>query len=197
MNIVTFIRHFWFFLSLVSVSTLMAAEPPVAFPDLPHFAPLWERSIFTTRDLPSPDAPAGPLFTDALSLAGVYEVDGQAVAVLVDRTTSQISEARLGTENESGIKIRKVTPGATMDKTRVQLQKGDVAGWVGFADVTENPAPSAQASPALETRPAVPVPQAPITPLLPPASAMGQASPGPSAGGRPAAPPSDVPLPPP
>lgn len=172
---------------LLICSGLWAAEPPVPFPELKHFSPLWERSIFTTRDLPSPDAPSGPIFTDSLSLAGVYEVDGQVVAVLVDRTNSQISEARIGSENENGIKIRKVTPGATMDKTRVQLQKGDIAGWVSFADIPANPAPAP--SPALETRSAVPVPQAPNSPLLPPPSGVSPPIP--------AARPTDVPLPPP
>lgn len=165
--------------SLNAQDSIVKLPPPVAFPELNHYAPLWEKSLFTTRDLPSPDAPAGPLFTDALSLVGVYEVDGQVVAVLVDRTTSLISEARLDAENENGIKIRKVAPGATMDKTRVQLQKGDQAGWVSFAE-TPPPAPTA---PALQTRPAV-VP-ALSSPLLPPVQ-------------NPATPPKgDVPLPPP
>lgn len=175
------------------------SDPPVPFPGLSQYSPLWERSLFTTRDLPSPDAPVGPVFTDSLSLAGVYEVDGQVVAVLVDRTTSQISEARMNTENEAGIKIRKVTPGATMDKTRVQLQKGDQAGWVAFAELAG--APAAPARPAgLQTRPLAPAqpPQAGglISPLLPPPPAV----PAPGQGGGatpPAAPPADVPLPPP
>lgn len=117
------------------------AGPPVEFPKLEHFKPLWERSIFTTKDLPSPDAPAGPNFADNLSLSGVYEIDGAVVAVLVDRVTSQIMEARIGSENEMGIKIRKVTPGETVDKTRIQLQKGDQAGWVSFAEA-EAPQPA-------------------------------------------------------
>ncbi len=143
----------------------LAEEPPVAFPDLAHYAPLWERSIFTTRDLPSPDAPSGPLFTDALSLAGMYEVNGEVVAVVVDRTTSQIMEARIGSENESGIKIRKVQPGASMDKARVQLQKGDQAGWISFAEAAA--APAETVAPAIPTRP-VPAGRPPVSsPLLP------------------------------
>lgn len=112
---------------------------PVPFPKLEHFAPLWERSIFTTKDLPSPDAPTGPNFADSLSLSGIYEIDGGVVAVLVDRTTSQVMEARIGSENEMGIKIRKVNPGESVDKTRIQLQKGDQAGWVSFADPDASP----------------------------------------------------------
>ncbi|MEN3943167.1 hypothetical protein WJU23_17850 [Prosthecobacter sp. SYSU 5D2] len=157
------------------------APPPVPFPDLTHYAPLWEKSLFTTRDLPSPDAPAGPIFTDSLSLTGIYELDGKTVAVLVDKATSLISEARFDEENEAGIKIRKVTPGASMDKTRVQLQKGDQAGWVSFGEVAPAPAPPAS---ALETRvppgAAGPPPGGVTSPLLPPP-----------------APPGDVPLPPP
>lgn len=110
------------------------AEPPVEFPKLERFEPLWKRSIFTTKDLPSPDAPTGPNFADNLSLSGIYEIDGAVVAVLVDRVTSQVMEARIGSENEMGIKIRQVTPGASVDKTRIQLQRGDQAGWVSFAD---------------------------------------------------------------
>ena len=87
---------------LIAMGGLGHAEekkaPPVEFPKLEHFKPLWERSIFTTKDLPSPDAPAGPNFADNLSLSGVYEIDGAVVAVLVDRVTSQIMEARIGSE---------------------------------------------------------------------------------------------------
>lgn len=119
---------------LLTVTAALAAEPPLAFPDLQHFDSLWERSIFTTRDAPLPEAPSGPVFTDSLSLAGIYEVDGQVVAVIVDRNTSLISEASIGSENEDGIKIRKVQSGPSIEKSRIQLQKGDQAGWVGFAD---------------------------------------------------------------
>ena len=114
-------------------------DTPVPFPKLEHFADLWERSVFTTKDLPSPDAPAGPNFADNLSLSGIYEIDGGVVAVLVDRTTSQVMEARIGSENELGIKIRAVKPGESVDKTRIQLQKGDQAGWVSFADPAAQP----------------------------------------------------------
>jgi len=181
---------------------------PVPFPKLQHFAPLWERSIFTTKDLPSPDAPTGPNFADNLSLSGIYEIDGGVVAVLVDRTTSQVMEARIGSENEMGIKIRAVKPGESVDKTRIQLQKGDQAGWISFADLS--------AAPPVEVRSAIPTQQSapnqgggmpqrrnmntppvqtglPPNPILPPPSA-----PVPGAAPRPAAPRiNDVPLPPP
>ena len=98
-------------LLLITATAAFATEPPVAFPDLQHFAPLWERSIFTTRDLPSPDAPIGPVFTDSLSLAGIYEVDGQVVAVIVvvvtavllirDEANSFISRRRNGPTSSS------------------------------------------------------------------------------------------------
>lgn len=189
---------------VLTATAALADEPPLAFPDLQHFDPLWERSIFTTRDLPSPDAPNVPVFTDSLSLAGIYEVDGQVVAVIVDRNTSLINEARIGSENEAGIKIRKVQPGASMDKSRIQLQKGDQAGWVGFADAvpTETVAPaivvqqqqaqqklarpaSAQPLvspllPALNQAPAMPPPNTSVSVPSPTAEALG-----------------DVPLPPP
>ena len=115
-------------------------DTPVPFPPLEQFSALWERSIFTTKDLPSPDAPTGPNFADNLSLSGIYEIDGGVVAVLVDRITSQVMEARIGSENEMGIKIRAVKPGESVDKTRIQLQKGDQAGWISFADASAPPA---------------------------------------------------------
>ncbi len=181
-------------------------ETPMPFPKLEHFAALWERSIFTTKDLPSPDAPAGPNFADNLSLSGIYEIDGGVVAVLVDRTTSQVMEARIGSENEMGIKIRKVTPGESVEKTRIQLQKGDQAGWVSFADpsaaqpaeviqraVIPTQAPSASATPPIppqrRTLNAAPAPvrsSLPAHPILPPPSTP-----------IPTAPVNDVPLPPP
>ncbi|GEP41183.1 hypothetical protein [Brevifollis gellanilyticus] len=156
-------------------STAFAAEPPpVAFPDVQHYAALWERSVFTTKDLPSPDAPTGPIFSDNLGLSGMYEVDGQVVAVLIDRTTSQYTEARIGSENEQGIKIRKVHPGATMDKTRVQLQKGDIAGWVTFGDPgAPPPTEQAPASAPQQVQAAQPAHAPAATPLLPPPAPSG------------------------
>jgi len=191
-------------LCLLGTAAHAADEAPVAFPDTQHYAALWERSVFTTKDLPSPDAPTGPIFSDNLGLSGMYEMDGQIVAVLIDRTTSQFMEARIGSENEQGIKIRKVHPGATMDKTRVQLQKGDIAGWVTFGDVAAAAAPSEQAPPPggnpQQVQPGQPVPPPPpaATPLLPaihavPAPTMSQAPAAP----QPAAMFNDVPLPPP
>ena len=183
-----------FFLALPALNA--GTPPPVPFPELKEYAPLWERSIFTTRDLPSPDAPSGPLFTDSLSLAGMYEVDGQQVAVIMDKTTSLVMEARLGLENEQGIKIRKIQPGASMDKTRVQLQKGDQAGWVSLE--TAAVAPAAPASPAgvLESRPATPVARPPVSsPLLPPLNG-GAPAPVPVPPTPPPAMQGDVPLPP-
>lgn len=154
------------------------AAQPVAFPKLDHFAPLWERSIFTTKDLPAPEAPGGSNFADNLSLSGVYEIDGAVVAVLVDRTTSQVMEARIGSENEMGIKIRQVTPGASVDRTRIQLQKGDQAGWVTFADplasqpaeVVQKAVIPTQKSVGGASQKPVPAPASslPLNPILPP-----------------------------
>ncbi|OYW78061.1 MAG: hypothetical protein B7Z37_00910 [Verrucomicrobia bacterium 12-59-8] len=181
-------------------------DTPVPFPKLEHFTPLWERSIFTTKDLPSPDAPTGPNFADNLSLSGIYEIDGGVVAVLVDRITSQVMEARIGSENEMGIKIRAVKPGETVDKTRIQLQKGDQAGWISFADLTgAQPAevvqraviPTQQSSApnqGMQQRRNMNVPPAqtglPPNPILPPPST-------PIPGGAPKPKINDVPLPPP
>ncbi len=165
-----FVRGLTCVTALTVGSGAFATEPPpVTFPDVQHYASLWERSVFTTKDLPSPDAPSGPIFSDNLGLSGMYEVDGQVVAVLIDRTTSQYSEARIGSENEQGIKIRKVHPGATMDKTRVQLQKGDIAGWVTFGDPGAPPPTEQAPAPAPQQVQAAQPAHAPAaTPLLPP-----------------------------
>jgi hypothetical protein len=157
-----------------------------------EISPLWKRSIFTTKDLPSPDAPTGPNFADNLSLSGIYEIDGAVVAVLVDRVTSQVMEARIGSENEMGIKIRQVTPGASVDKTRIQLQRGDQAGWVSFADpAATQPSEVVQRAVIPTQAPAAGAPKPPpmnrrspiiSNPILPPPAAPSK---------------SDVPLPPP
>lgn len=138
-------------------STTPADDAPLAFPPLEHYAKLWESSMFTTKALPplESDGPKGPIFTDSLTLAGTYEVDGAFVAVLLDKTTSVVSEARIGSENEAGIKVVKVSPGATPDKTRVQLQKGVEAGWVSMNELPSGAAEPASA-PAIPTRPGVP-----------------------------------------
>lgn len=182
-------------LLVVGCNGLTAAEPPVVQPELSHYAPLWERSLFTTKDLPSPDAPTGPLFTDTLSLAGTYEIDGQFVAIIMDRSTTQFTEARIGSENEAGIKIRKVQPGATMDKTRVQLQKGDQAGWITASDPAT---PPETVAPAIPVRQAQPQPIAsPLLPAIQPEPAsLPPITPAPMPTAAPQ-PESDVPLPPP
>lgn len=121
-----------------------ADDAPLAFPPLEHYAKLWTDSMFTTKALPPPDdAPKGPIFTDSLTLVGMYEVDGAVVGVLLDKTTSGVMEVRIGAENESGIKIVKVNPGATPEKTRLQLAKGQEAGWVTFASDAAPPAEQA------------------------------------------------------
>lgn len=138
-------------------STTPASDAPLAFPPLDHYARLWESSMFTTKALPplESDGPKGPVFTDSLTLAGTYEVDGAFVAVLLDKTTSVVSEARIGSENEAGIKVVKVSPGATPDKARVQLQKGVEAGWVAMAELPSG-SPEPVANPTLPTRPGAP-----------------------------------------
>ena len=206
------------------VASEPADDAPLAFPPLEHYAPLWEASLFTTKSLPPPDdAPKGPIFTDNLALAGVYEVDGAVVGVVIDKTTSNIMEVRIGVENEAGIKIARINPGSTPDKTRVQLQKGEVAGWVTFSDAApvsaENqspvpapggPMPNQPPGSAIPGRPVVPrVPSAPVSqPDAPSQAPAPQAAPPivPQSVPQPAPPPinnspvtpagDDVPLPP-
>ena len=154
------IRHFFGVLTLAPLLALAAPDTnppadiapqpadnaPLAFPLLEHYSKLWENSMFTTKSLPPPDdGPKGPIFTDNLTLAGTYDVDGAVVGVLLDKTTSQVMEVRLGDENEAGIKIVRVSPGGAPDKARLQLQKGDQVGWVSF--VSEAAQPPDQSAP--------------------------------------------------
>ena len=188
-----------------------AKDPaPVPLPSQGHFARLWTDSLFTTRAMPLPDAPAGPSFTDNLTLTGTYEDRGKLTAILIDKTTSNIVQVYIGEDNEQGIRISKIVPGATPDQMRIQLQKGNQAGWVQFSDAPAAPAaPAAQPAiqgrvPAIPPRPAgVPmVPQA--LPYNPATDAAAQtlfpaAAPAMRAGLPGAAPalPDDPPLPPP
>lgn len=154
-----------------------ADDAPLAFPPLDHYSRLWENSLFTSRSLPPPDTePKGPVFTDNLTLVGIYEVDGTVVGVVLDRTTSQVIEIRIGSENESGIKIVRVSPGATPDKTRLQLQKGEEFGWVTFADAPVAPAdasapgapnPNATPNPNQPNHPGSAIPGRPVIPQPP------------------------------
>ncbi|MBL9116888.1 MAG: hypothetical protein JNJ83_17920 [Verrucomicrobiaceae bacterium] len=189
-------------------------------PSLTRYARLWTDSLFTTRALPAPEAPKGPTFADNLSLSGTYEMNGKMVAILIDKTTSGVLEAYIGEENDAGIRISKVEPGATPDKIKLQLQKGSEVGWVSFADMTVSgddamnrpmtngaqssapgrpvipppiPVPMPQASPPQQSQPPVvqvPVVQQPAP--VPPVTQMNSGMPQ-------AVPqvPDDVPLPPP
>lgn len=131
------IRNVLSVLSVLCVLPLHAEEAsdaPVPFPELKHFAPLWERSIFTTKDLPAPEVVGGPSFIDNLSLSGMYEIQGEVVAMIVDKTTSMVYSTKIGSENEIGVKIRKITGEITDSKTRIQLQKGEQVGWLNQND---------------------------------------------------------------
>lgn len=150
------------------------SNPPVPFPELAHFSKLWEHSLFTTREIPLPESDSGPNFTDQLSLAGVYEVDGALAAVIVDKTTSLVSEARIGSENEHGIRIKQVETGALPSSTRIQLLKNGQLGWISF---DESSGGSPDSAPMQETiiRPAISVRPISSSPpasgsLLPPAN---------------------------
>ena len=153
------------------VAEVQQAASPVPVPPMAHYAALWERSMFTTRALPAPEMPQGPGFADQLVLAGMYEVDGAMVAVILDKLTAQISEARIGSDNAQGIRIKTVEPAGESGLGRVQLQKGMQSGWIQFADASAAaPAASspAAASPlsgnGMDARPPSPPPDAGLTP---------------------------------
>lgn len=192
------------------------SDAPVELPPLSHYAKLWTESLFTTRALPAPTAPAGPSFADNLSLSGTYELNGKMVAILIDKTTTSVVEALIGEDNDAGIRITKVEPGATPDSMRIQLQKGTELGWVSFADAaafTAPPAPAASpanpgvpqapnpgpAASQVTIPPPAPAPTVPQYAPPPPSSLPGSGiTPGINAGMPQAAPhvPDDVPLPP-
>ncbi|MBL9130540.1 MAG: hypothetical protein JNG86_05035 [Verrucomicrobiaceae bacterium] len=152
-----------FTISIVTAVTLVnsvLASEPVEFPKLEAYAALWERSVFTTKDLPAADAPAGPSFVDNLTLLGLREVGGQLTATLSDKSTSMVYEAKMGSENEIGVKVRKVVGEVNDSKVRVQLQKGDQVGWVTVSEGNSAPAETvapagiapSNAAPGLQTR---------------------------------------------
>ena len=191
---------------------------PVVVPPLDHYAKLWTNSLFTSRALPPPEAPAGPNFCDNLSLSGTYEEKGKLTAILIDKSTSGVVMAYIGEDNPEGFRIVKVQPGASPDQVRLQLQKGSQFGWVGFSTDVQGEAPAAAPGP-LGTRGAIPpspgrnpnripgpparnIPQAAApAPVFTPPAPVPAVAPAPSLrGGAPqAAPavPSDIPLPPP
>ncbi|MCB1226717.1 MAG: hypothetical protein KDK99_12960 [Verrucomicrobiales bacterium] len=169
------------------------ADSPVPVPPLAQYAALWERSMFTTHELPAPDLPKGPGFADGLTLAGVYEVDGAVVGVIMDQASSLITEVRIGSENENGIRIKTVDVGESPDKTRLQLQKGTQFGWIGFADAMGG---GGAAGPAMTPGVAVPGPRSLNRgrPVPPAPSAPGQLPGAPAAvSAPPAAPPPPAP----
>ena len=148
-----------------------ADDSPVPLPQLEHYSRLWTESLFTTRAMPLPDAPAGPTFSDNFTLSGTFEENGKLTAVLIDKTTSGIVQAYIGVDNEEGFRISKIEPGDNSDQMRIQLQKGNQVGWVTFSDggaSTGNGAPATAPAPdgMLATRPGGNVPQVPQQPTL-------------------------------
>ncbi len=202
-------------LSLLLSATVVAQDAAPSLPPLEHYARLWDESLFTTRTLPPPEAPAGPNFATHLTLTGTFEVNGKMAAVLIDKATSNVIQALIGEDNEDGIRITKVEPGATPDKMRIQLQKGREFGWVSFPNESDSAAANdaagipAQANGPLGTRqPSIP----PVPQVIPqpqpglenvpralPADMSPQQPPASLRAGLPEAPPAlpnDVPLPP-
>jgi hypothetical protein len=148
----------------------------VSIPLLAYYKCLWERSLFTSHTVPKPP-PSGPSFADSLSLAGIYDIGGRVIAVLVDKASSQILEVTKETNSINGMVILSVEHGASPYQTRVQIQRGSESGWVGIPEAAQN---GGAASPSARTpqiaKPAPPQP-APVhvieeayqpNPLLPP-----------------------------
>jgi hypothetical protein len=166
----------------VTPTATKPAEPddsPVPLPDIAHFERLWKDSMFTTKALPAPDIPAGPNFADNFTLSGTFEDRGKMTAILIDRTTSGIVQVFIGEDNEEGIRIAKIEPGDSPEKMRIQIQKGNQAGWVKFTDAggdggvtMQQPGqqvgqPGAPKNGPLATRPGRVVPPAQAVPQAP------------------------------
>lgn len=167
-----------------AASEAAAAAAPVPVPPLSHYAALWQRSMFTTHELPAPEMPQGPGFADQLVLAGTYEVDGALVAVILDKMTAQVSEARIGSDNELGIRIKSVSPGESASATRIQLQKGMQSGWIQVAEASPAAAPATGQSGAGQAAGGAAVPGMAPAPFLPGGAGAAAAAPGDGGGGR-------------
>ena len=169
-------------------------------PKLDHFAALWEKSLFTSHELPAPEAeaPAGPIFTESLTLMGMYEINNQVRAVLQDKTTSLMTEAGIGSDNEEGIRIVQINPGPSQEKTRIQLKKGNQTGWVTFSDAPAAPVQQMNAGGANQPGGAKPTfvqpNQAPAAPMQVPVSPP--QAPQPSSGFKPPPASGGAPMPP-
>lgn len=188
-------------------------DSPVKIPALDYYSKLWTESLLTSRALPPPEAPAGPKFTDNLTLTGTYEMNGKVVAVLIDRTTANVTEAYIGEDNAEGMRIIKVEGVSAADISKVQLQKGMEIGWVSLPDPNnpEGGAPPSPMAPAVvgqsAARGLMPNPQAPmggvqghlppgVAPVMPPVVPQSQMVPPIPEPPQQLAP-GDVPLPPP
>ena len=108
----------------------LAQAAPVPFQPLEYYASLWQQSLFTTAQqaIPAPTVS----FADQLTLAGVYEVDGKSVAVVMDKATSQVSEVESNSGVDAKRRLLKVEQGGTAGQARVLLQIGSQVGWLAF-----------------------------------------------------------------
>lgn len=178
-----------------------AAEPagrhavsPVPQPPLEHYEPLWKSSLLTSRTMEHP-SPSGPSFADGLSLAGIFEIDGRPVAVVMDKTTSQFTEVRAEPGGVQGMQIVKIEEGTTPDKARVQIQRGNETGWVKMTDAPVPAGGPASGEHSIGTMGKPPLQASPMpAPFVPPSPSK---VPPPTGGGSPSPLVSgDAPLPP-
>lgn len=177
-----------------------AASSPVKHTELEHYSPLWEKSLFTSRALPKPPT-SGPSFADGLTLVGIYEIDGRKIAVVMDKSTSQVLEVSTNLDKASGLQMLELDPGTSPYKARVQIQRGSETGWVGMADAMLSGPKSPDIRAGLNFAPPSII-SPPIEPVPPPLNARSLPSPqniiAPINGSTPASPPAngDAPLPP-
>ncbi len=174
-----------------------AASSPVKHPELEHFSPLWEKSLFTSRSLPKPPA-TGPSFADGLTLVGIYEIDGRKIAVVMDKATSQVLEVSSTLDKSSGMQMLELDPGTSPYKARVQIQRGSETGWVGMADamlsgpkspdIRAGQAPAPAPAPAVEPAPPPASVRSLPSPSIIPAPGSNEPTPSPANG--------DAPIPP-
>lgn len=160
-----------------SKGTENAANDPVQRPPLEHYAALWEQSRFTSERIVTQEPTAS--FAEHLTLVGLYEVDGKTIAVVMDKQTSLFTDIdSKGTANQS-LKLLKVEPGATPEKTRVLLQSGSQSGWLAFPDLNAPAGKGPPSVPAANTTPKIPPPFVPAPQSIVPPANDGLTAPSP------------------
>ena len=129
-----------------------AATTTVQRPTLERYAKLWTESLFTSER----SAASAASFAENLTLAGVYEVDGRAIAVVVDKQSSIVTEVDSRPVANQKLRLVRIEKGDSSEKDRVLLQNGAITGWVSFAETTAGATAAPAPAPAMAVPATVP-----------------------------------------